>query len=277
MKSKLVLGTVQFGCSYGINSAGRPDLAMVSSILEKASAGGIAKLDTSSAYGDSEQVLGNCIPESADFEIISKYPKGRGPVKDEFGASLKRLKSSSLYGYLLHHFQLYTQNRAIWDDFRALREDGRCRKVGFSLYSPSELEVLLDDGVDFDIIQIPRNIFDRKFDSYLPELKRKGVEIHVRSTFLQGLFFKDRDNLPEKLLPMKKYLLQLDEISSATGESVADLAMAFNLCNPCIDGVLIGVDNLTQLKMNLKSAEAEFQNIEINVSEQDLLNPVNWK
>ena len=277
MKSKLVLGTVQFGCNYGINSAGRPDSAMVASILDRACGAGIAKLDTSSAYGDSEQVLGRCIPEYADFEIISKYPKGRGLVKDEFAASLQRLGRSSLYGYLLHHFQLYRENRAIWEDFRALRESGRCSKVGFSLYSPDELEILLEDNVDFDIVQIPRNIFDRKFDPYFPELKRRGIEIHVRSTFLQGLFFKDRDNLPEKLLPMKKYLLQLDEVSASTGESVADLAMAFNLGNPSIDGVLIGVDNLTQLEMNLKSAEAEFRDIEINVKEQDLLNPVNWK
>ena len=277
MKSKLVLGTVQFGCSYGINSAGRPDTAMVASILSKASGSGIIFLDTSSAYGDAEDVLGRCIPDGAEFRIISKYPKGRGPVRNEFENSLKRLGRTSLYGYLMHHFQIYQENKAVWKEFRALRESGRCSKVGFSLYSPQELEVLLEDGVDFDILQIPRNIFDRKFDPYFPLLKRRGVEIHVSSTFLQGLFFKDREALPEKLLPLKKYLLQLDGIAASTGESVAELAMGFNLGNPAIDGVLIGVDNLSQLEANLKSADARPLEMDINIKEQELLNPVNWK
>ena len=57
--NKLVLGTVQFGCQYGINSAGRPNEEMVRKILHSAAVNGITTLDTSSAYGDAEQVLIN--------------------------------------------------------------------------------------------------------------------------------------------------------------------------------------------------------------------------
>ena len=46
-----------------------------------------------------------------------------------------------------------------------------------------------------------------------------GVEIHVRSTFLQGLFFKDRETLHEKLQPLKKYLIQLDGYAASKGLS----------------------------------------------------------
>ena len=53
--SKLVLGTVQFGVQYGVNSAGRPDAAMVRSILNEASANNITVLDTSAAYGNAEE------------------------------------------------------------------------------------------------------------------------------------------------------------------------------------------------------------------------------
>ena len=34
MNNKLVLGSVQFGCQYGINSAGRPDEKTVLEILD---------------------------------------------------------------------------------------------------------------------------------------------------------------------------------------------------------------------------------------------------
>ena len=108
------------------------------------------------------------------------------------------------------------------------------------------------------------------------EVHKKGVEVHVRSTFLQGLFFKDRNALPERLLPMKKYLLQLDEFSKKTGLSISEIALNYNLQNPYIDGVLIGVDNVVQLKSNLASVKNVPIDIEIEVKEQELLNPVNW-
>ena len=273
---KLVLGTVQFGLQYGVNSAGRPSEEAVKGILSEATKGGITTLDTSSAYGNSEEILGECIIPGEGFKIVSKYPKGETPVAEMFNGSLKRLKVEKLYGYLLHHFELYKNNPKIWDEFIALKESGRVQKIGFSLYAPEELQFILDHKSPFDLIQVPFNIFDKKFLPYMKELHDKGVEIHVRSTFLQGLFFKDRNALPEKLKPMKKYLLQLDEFSKQSGLSISEIALNYNLPNPYIDGVLIGVDNVEQLKTNLSSVKETSVDIEIEVKEQELLNPVNW-
>ena len=274
---KLVLGTVQFGCQYGINSAGRPTRQMVSEILKEAHDSGIRKLDTSSAYGDSEQVLGSCIPDGCEFEIVSKYPKGIGPVNDAIDGSLGRLGTKALYGFLLHHFELYKEDYAVWDSFRRLKDEGKVKKIGFSLYTPEELELLLKNQVQFDLIQIPHNIFDRKFDPYLKELVEAGVEIHVRSTFLQGLFFKDRNTLPDKLLPLRKYLIELDEYSKFKGFGISELALNYNIQNPFLSGVLIGVDNVEQLRMNVSSISDIVIDLDIDVKEQELLNPVNWK
>ena len=273
---KLVLGTVQFGLQYGVNSAGRPSQEAVKGILEEAAKGGITTLDTSSAYGNSEEILGESIAASEQFKIVSKYPKGETHVGEMFNSTLKRLRVDKLYGYLLHHFEVYKNNPAVWDEFLELRQSGRVKKIGFSLYTPEELEFILKNGSPFDLIQVPFNIFDKKFLPYMKELHEKGVEIHVRSTFLQGLFFKDRNALPEKLLPMKKYLLQLDEFSKKSGLSISEIALNYNLQNPYIDGVLIGVDNVEQLQMNLNSVKDTPIDIEIEVKEQELLNPVNW-
>lgn len=273
---KLVLGTVQFGLQYGVNSAGRPSQTVVKSILKEAAKGGISSLDTSSAYGNSEEVLGDSIVSPGQFKIVSKYPKGEIPVGEMFNSSLKRLKLDKLYGYLLHHFEVYKNDPKVWDEFIALKESGKVQKIGFSLYTPEELEFILKNGSPFDLIQVPFNIFDKKFLPYMKELHEKGVEIHVRSTFLQGLFFKDRNALPEKLQPMKKYLLKLDEFSKKSGLSISEIALNYNLQNPYIDGVLIGVDNVEQLQMNLNSVKKTPIDIEIEVKEQELLNPVNW-
>lgn len=274
--SKLVLGTVQFGLQYGVNSAGRPSEEAVRGILAMAFEGGITILDTSSAYGNSEEILGECITPVEEFKIVSKYPKGGMSVAEMFNGSLNRLKVKQLYGYLLHHFEVYKNNLKVWDEFVALKESGKVQKIGFSLYSPEELEFILDNNSPFDLIQVPFNILDKKFLPLMKDIHAKGVEIHVRSTFLQGLFFKDRETLPEKLKPMKKYLLQLDDYSKTTGLSLSEIALNYNLQNPYIDGVLIGVDNVSQLQTNLSSVKNTPIDIEIEVEEKELLNPVNW-
>ena len=273
---KIVLGTVQFGLQYGINSEGRPDEAAVREILSEAREAGVATLDTSSAYGNAEEVLGRCMPADRPFRLVSKYPKGAASVQEVFAASASRLGVDRLYGYLLHHFEVYRDRPAVWEEFLGLKEEGKVQKIGFSLYSPQELETILEREAPFDLLQVPFNLFDRKFLPYMEELHRKGVEIHVRSTFLQGLFFKDRDALPEKLAPMRKYLLQLDEYARETGLTIAELALNYNLQQPCIDGVLIGVDNMAQLRANLASVKEIPVKLDMEIREQELLNPVNW-
>lgn len=273
--SKLVLGTVQFGLQYGINSAGRPSIEQVSEILNDAKVRGIDVLDTSSAYGDAEKVLG--VVKAADnFKIVSKYPKGEKSVEETFNNSLNILGTGHLYGYLLHHFEVYKENKQIWNDFVRLQKEGKVDRIGFSLYEPWELDTILNDGIPFSLIQVPYNIFDRQFEPYFKQLKAMGVEIHVRSTFLQGLFFKDRNTLPEKLLPLKKYLVQLDEYASGKGISVGELALNYNIQNPYIDGVLIGVDNKEQLIQNFASVKDVEINLDIKVDDTELLKPVNW-
>jgi aryl-alcohol dehydrogenase-like predicted oxidoreductase len=273
--NKIVLGTVQFGCQYGINSAGRPDTKMVSQILDEALKGGVTTLDTSAAYGNAEEVLGT-VHVADRFQIVSKYPKCEQTVAETFERSLQKLGTKNLYGYLLHHFNVYTENKAIWNDFLVLKEEGKVQKIGFSLYEPSELDIILNDGIPFDLLQVPYNLFDRQFEPYFERLKEKGVEIHVRSTFLQGLFFKDRDSLPSKLLPLKPYLDALDAYAKDSGLSIAEVALNYNLQNPFIDGVLIGVDTKEQLLTNFQSVSEQSIDLNIHVIEQELLKPVNW-
>lgn len=278
MNRKLVLGTVQFGCQYGINSVGRPDERKILDILELASRSGITSLDTSSAYGEAEAILGKVLPGmDFSFQIISKFPESDQPVGAVLEQTLTTLKVPSVYGYLLHHFHVYRSKPGIWKDFLAQKEKGKVKKIGFSLYSPAELEILLSDGVPFDLIQFPYNVFDRQFEPYLELLHKRGVEIHVRSTFLQGLFFMDRECLPEKLNPLKNNLIKLDDYAKATDRTVAEVALNFNLQNPFIDGVLIGVDTAGQLQDNLRNISNRKVELSIDVKEKKLLNPVNWK
>ena len=57
---KLALGSAQFGLAYGIsNSHGKVSMNEVFRILTLAKSLGINTIDTASAYGNSEDVLGS--------------------------------------------------------------------------------------------------------------------------------------------------------------------------------------------------------------------------
>lgn len=284
LMSKIVLGTVQFGTNYGINNtSGQVMPEEVVKILKFAAENGIRTIDTSSAYGTSEQVLGDALRQTGlQFNIVSKYPKGNVGVRDTFQKSLCNLGVKSIYGYLVHHFEFYQENPGFFDDMCHLKEEGLIQKIGFSLYNPQQLQYLLDRKVQFDIIQFPYNIFDRQFEPYMPQLDDSGVEIHTRSAFLQGLFFKDTDTLSEKLKPLKKYLDILHQYCQQHHIIVEELALGYVLSNTYVKGALIGVDNHIQLESNLKVASNQLSqdNIDfiksIDIQEKELLNPVNW-
>src|SRR5260370_40347080 len=104
-----------------------------------------------------------------------------GKVESFLEVSLLRLGIKHLYGYLLHRCSDIFYNRELAIELSRLKRKGFVEKIGFSLYSPDELILLIDRGIDFDIIQVPYSIFDRRFEKYFDLLKKKGKEIQVRS------------------------------------------------------------------------------------------------
>lgn len=281
---KIVLGTVQFGLNYGINNqTGQVTPEEVNSILSLAIRSGIRALDTSSAYGQSETAIGNSLRGSIlNFKIITKYPKGEQSVQQSLKTSLSRLGKKDVYGYLIHHFDFYQAHPEIWDDFVELKNQGLVSKIGFSIYSTDQLLELLDRGVSFDLIQFPYNLFDRQFEPYLDTLKQSGVEIHTRSVFLQGLFFKELSSLNGKLTLLRPYLEKLHLYCKQKNRSIEQLALNYVATIQAIDGILIGVDSCDQLQKNINAVSAGIDNTDIDfinsltITETDLLNPVNW-
>ena len=68
------------------------------------------------------------------------------------------------------------------------KKEGLIKKIGFSLYNPQELEKLFELNYIPDLIQVPFNLIDRRFEPYLKELKNMDIEIHVRSIFCKACY-----------------------------------------------------------------------------------------
>lgn len=290
MRNKIILGTVQFGVRYGINNlAGKPSQETVNSILDLAFRNNIRLLDSAEAYGNSQEVIGNYHRTSNNrFDVITKFHSVSDslPVslRNRISENLRVLNVDSLYCYMFHSFKDFLVHFNVYkEEINELKNAGIIGKFGVSVYTNEEIEGLLEfDGVD--LIQFPFNLLDNnnKRAAMIKKAKSKGIEIHTRSTFLQGLFFKQVDELQGKLIPLRPYLGQVNSVAAASNLRVTDLALNYVTGQETIDKVLIGVDSPEQLEDNLRSLQhtISLQALEqinrLDVKETELLNPSNW-
>jgi aryl-alcohol dehydrogenase-like predicted oxidoreductase len=283
--SKLALGTVQFGLPYGINNqSGVPIDSELAEIFRIAKEAGIEILDSAQGYGNAEERLGKL--SKNEFKIVTKFKnlKTPYPFHTELTESLLKLKSKSVYAYMAHDGNLLIENPTWWEGLQIAKERGLIKKIGYSLYSVEQLETLLSNSMIPDIIQFPYNILDRRFESFLPKLATLGVEIHTRSVYLQGLLQMDPNRISNQFTPLQPHLNLIREIALKNELSIGQLCLGFVVNNIFINKVVIGIDNLSQLKENISIYQTtnlsdplmkELNSIE--VKDNSLLNPTNWK
>ena len=281
---KITLGTVQFGIQYGIsNTHGVPSDSELGSIFSVASELGINQLDTAKAYGNAEERIGQL--SNSKFDIITKFPNvdSKEDLELALSESLQKLNVASVYGYLAHNADVLIQNPSLWNVLLEAKKEGKIKKIGYSIYNPEQLERLLDLNCIPDLVQLPYSILDRKFEKQLSILKQLGTEVHVRSVFLQGLYFMNLNKLPEKLQPLRDSLVELKNLCIESNVSVGEVALNYVISNPNIDKLVIGIETAEQLRENInlvknwKSNKVLFSKIEaIEIKDKSLLNPVNW-
>ncbi len=279
---KIALGTVQWGMKYGIsNKSEIPNDLALKNIFKNANMAGIELLDTASSYGNVENRIGQL--SLNQFDIISKINTNPNckSISAQIRGSLKALNLDKLYGVLFHDSNDLIQNKTLWDQLIQNKKEGKVEKIGYSLYEPEQLDRLLDFEIFPDLIQLPYNIFDRKFEPYFPLLKEKGVEIHIRSIFLQGLLFKKSIDLPSSLKKLKPAIDQLQSISKKFNKNILSICLGYVLQKELIDYCILGIDNESQLleivNTNKECSEELIEEIEkIFISSKDLLNPSTW-
>lgn len=271
-KQKLGIGSAQFGSVYGIsNSTGQTSAKEVTAILDAARDNDIDIIDTASAYG-SEKVIGQ--NDLSAFKVVSKFmPPEDQTIFDQLRQSIADLGIPSLYGYLAHRPNHLADNLHQWNELKSFKEDELVKKIGFSLYWPEELEDLLQKNIIPDLIQVPFNYFDRRFKNQMIDLKKQGCEIHVRSVFLQGLFFMDIRNLDDYF---EEVILLIEQLQKTT-DNLPGALLNFVLNQPFVDSVVVGVENRKQFLQNLESV-CNFESLPD--LEQDISNsiiiPSNW-
>ena len=285
MDNKLILGTVQFGLDYGINnSSGKISKLEASKIIACCTESKINKFDTAANYGASENILGEYFFEnpSTDFQIITKLDS-KLTLEESMNQSKARLRINKINYLMFHSFDHYKKYKAQIGDFIKKNKSLNFDYLGVSVYSNFEITELINDD-NIDLIQLPFNLLDNESQKgdLLKLAKKRGKIIHVRSIFLQGLFYKNVENLNGKLSALEINLADINRISEINKIDINKLAFGYVLSKEYIDGVLFGVDNLKQLEDNISALEHKLDNHiiklidNIKVIDIDLLNPSNW-
>ncbi|HBM16712.1 MAG TPA: hypothetical protein DD381_10280 [Lentisphaeria bacterium] len=303
----LIIGGAQLGMNYGItNKNGCVNISEVKLIIENAICNGVEYIDTASAYGNSEKIIGQIqdsdiasrlkiitklsplfnLPSDATSDTVEAF------VDSSVYKSLFLLKKNALDCLMLHrisHLDLY--DGLIWQKLINFKNIGYISSLGASVQNPDELDRVIDNK-DINYIQLPFNILDWRWDKAIKKLQKqkekRNIFVHVRSIFLQGLLLTEDSNLWIKANSTNYFEVinwLKDMVAKTNSLSKLDLCLRYIRSQSWIDGIVIGVETLAQLNENIKM----FLNITLSdeqlnailagrpILTGDALDPSKWK
>ncbi len=304
---KLVLGTVQLGCNYGIaNTTGQPDKKQCQELIKTAIANGVMYLDTARAYGNSEEMIGQSLKSGWEgrAKIISKLSPLDDCPYDAHNSNLHAFVDASIFKscsalrvqkidvLMLHRVShLSDWKGRLWQRLLDLQSLGIIGQLGASVQNPGELSKALSVP-EIHYIQLPYNLLDWRWDPIIPEILAikalRKLTIHVRSALLQGLLPSNKEehwlraNVGQSFA-VKDWLE--NQARNCHRVNVADLCLNYVNALPWVDGIAIGMDNMGQLIENINhfnraplsaSQVKNIQNTRPKLSEATL-NPTLWR
>ena len=283
--NSLVLGCARFSGFYGVGSKNEIDINSIKEILKK-NKKKISQIDTAISYRKANKKLESV--NLKNFKVCSKIPHYSlsEPFVDKkiYNTVKKHMASFKLKEleilYLHDPKQLLNKNRKkLINILKKMKSQKIVKKIGISVYSPSELNNLLKVFRP-DVVQMPINIFDRRFlkKNILFKLKRKKILIYFRSIFLQGILLKNFENLPKYFFKWRNLFEKWEKwLKNNNLSKVEGCLSVLNLVSTKAN-LIIGAESNKQIKEILNSLKTKAkppQNIFSN--DTMLINPTKWK
>lgn len=199
--------------------------------LQRAIRWGINVIDTAPGYEDgySEQIVGSAIQHIRETVfVISKIDELDLPIEPQLVATLERMQTGYLDGYVYHglsNMDQYVALRERDDGFRALfdlKARGLVRHVGISSHHPQVLLQAMHDGM-CDIALFPIGAFVHKdyIQRVLPEAKARGVGSICFKTFGAGKLVTDTTGYGQPLTIRPRGKLSAGEAGSTGSQNMS--------------------------------------------------------
>ena len=198
MKKKLfnlVLGTAQLDKNYSLSKKNLNEINF-KKIINLAKKNKNFFIDTSLGYKNSENILSQF--DLNKFKVITKFDNIKKNIINELIMSKKKMKIKKFYGVLFHNEKelMKKSTKEFLNFVELLKENNITKRVGASVYSLKNLNLIIKK-FDLDLIQIPGNVFDKRFlnKELLDLLKEKRIKIFLRSVFLKGVLINKRNRI----------------------------------------------------------------------------------
>jgi aryl-alcohol dehydrogenase-like predicted oxidoreductase len=265
-------------------------LAEAADILTLARTSGIRTLDTASAYGESERVLGELCAVSTSFGVVTKTLPVCSGYLDEgelsaidaaFARSLARLGRERVAALLVHDARdlLGRGGDLLWALLERHRTEGRVERIGVSVYDAQEIEAVIA-RFPVELIQLPLSVFDQRLveGGTLSRLAARGIAVHARSVLLQGLLLMSRDSVPDYLRGAESMLVHWEHACAEANVTRLEAALAFAFAQP-IEGVVVGVHSRAHLAEILAAIERSITLpwSSFACNDANVIDPRHWK
>lgn len=290
-KRKLILGTASFKSNYGIDKNSSLNDKELTKLFEICFKEKIIYLDTSNRYN-----LKNFLKLNKNlkkFKIIYKinlnldkvktYNKIKKEIYFLLNNFLKKNRIKKLYCVMLHseNLMLNKNKGRLFSVLKTIKDQKISEKIGISGYNLKNI-INIIKKFNFDIIQFPYNLFDQRIADFkiLKLLKKKKIELHIRSIFLQGIFFIKENEMPPYFNKWKKQFNKLKNILEKRKINILGVCLshAFNL-NFKNKKIVIGIKSLEHLdkifKTNINKKTKFVRNL--RYSDKNLILPHLWK
>lgn len=286
---RIAVGSAQFGSDYGVsNKHGVTHRADIEKILLCAREHSISLIDTAISYGNAPQILGSIGIEG--FNVVTKLPKV--PVcevhiaswlTDHVRRTKDELQVSHLYGVLLHHPEdaLGAHGQEIIETLRALQSNNEIQKFGVSVYNPLQV---LQMPEDIGLAQIPFNVFDQRLldNDLIKQIKSRGIEIHLRSVFLQGLLLMPSGEVPSYFQKWRHLIVGWQNFLDKCQQPAVSVCLNFALSIIDADKIVIGVNSVNHLReivLNVKEKrEVDLTQLkDLHCLDENFINPSKWE
>ena len=278
---RLVLGSAQFSGTYGISNNRKLSFQEINEIIKLSFEKGIRDIEVCSSYGDSQYKIIDVIKKKnlkKKFNTIYKINKIHKDTVKLYNtlnqiSKLKAIFSHSSNFYFSEKFQNFIKNL-----------DKRKIKVGVSIYTVSEIENLINYKVKPDLIQLPYNIFNQKFDqkNLLRKLEKNKVQIHVRSIFNQGLVFLSNQDIKSKFPKNFDFFIKFNKKLSKFNENLFSISIKLPLSKIYFKKILIGVtspqhlDEISKIKLNRINKVLVNQIYNLKFNNSNISDPRKW-
>lgn len=283
--NKLGLGSGQFGLDQQAGARGRPRDAEAREILSIAARSGLGVLEVGRHPASAEITLGQVLPKPQPFRLtVTTVRPDRGPdfAEAEIRAQLARLGAGSVDAILAPSAtDLFSAHGPeLWDRLRKLKDEGLTKKIGVSVYA-SDDPVGLTKRFKPDVVQAPASLLDQRLliDGTLAELASMGVEVHLRSIFLNGLLFLPPDRAPNHLKAAAGRISRARRLIAEGRSDPLQAALGFALSRPEASTVLVGVASAAEMSAVIAAAMSPPPDLdwdEMALDDPEALDPRAW-